>query len=145
MLVLNHNGIRDDIDAYIDSLSDTVEQKAAMTQVAFAVNNTMLIDVNDHNALVNALKLIGASSRCIRSKYDSKNTRKRNYELEKFTVNTKARLNAYDAFSSAVSGMSSVFPRGDSCAIKRTVNTKVRFYSYNAFNSAVSGMTILIE
>ena len=112
----NNNGVRDDIDNYIDSLSDSTEQKQALSQVSSAIINAMLVDTSDQNALVNALKQIANASACLHSKYETSIASSKNSEMEKLIVNTKERFIAYESFSSAASGHSFILPQGDGCA-----------------------------
>ena len=113
---INNNGVRDDIDAYIDSLPDSVEQKAALRQASAAITQAMVIDAADQNALANALKQIASASACLHARYDSLTASSKNLEMEKLTVNTKERFAAYEAFNNAASGHSFVLPQGDGCA-----------------------------
>ena len=43
----NQNGVRDDIEAFINSLPDTPVQKKRLYNLQRALNNSMLVDLND--------------------------------------------------------------------------------------------------
>ncbi len=100
----NHNGVRDDIDAYIDSLSDSPEQKAALRQDARVINEAMTVDVKDQKALEAVSLKIERAVSCIDRKYDDKTSSKKLKEIEAFMVNTKERFIAYQKYNMARSG-----------------------------------------
>ncbi len=101
----NHNGVRDDIDAYIESLPDTSEQKAALRQDARAVNAAMTVDVKDKKSLDEASLKINRSVTCLHHRYIGNGiASKKGKEIEAFMVNTKERFLAYQRFSIALSG-----------------------------------------
>jgi hypothetical protein len=100
----NHNGVRDDIDAYIDSLPDTPEQKAALRQDARVINEAMTVDVKDKKALEAVDNKLTKAVRCIDRKYHDKTSLKKLNEIEAFMVNTKKRFIAYHRFNMAMSG-----------------------------------------
>lgn len=52
------NGVRDDIDAYIDRLTDTPAQKAGSRQLSAGILASLVADVHDNNALDAASKAI---------------------------------------------------------------------------------------
>ncbi len=111
----NHNGVRDDIEAYIESLPDTQEQKAALRQDARAINAAMTVDLTDKNALEEVSLKINRSVRCLHRKYRGNGiASKKGKEMEAFMVNTKERFIAYQKYNMARSGsVSSSLPRGE--------------------------------
>ncbi len=116
---VNANGVRDDIDAYIASLPDTVIQKAALTQVSSALTSAMLVNVADQAALNTAMSKITNSVTCVNSRYNTATnitmgTDKRHL-IRKLTVNTKNRFLAYEKFNTAMSGKSFKLPQGVGC------------------------------
>ena len=111
----NNNGVRDDIDAYINTLPDSPAQKAALRQASSAITNAMLADTTNQSALIEAGKKIMNASACAHKQYDTANASKKNSEMEKLTVNTKARFQAYEKYSVAISGTSFVLPQGGGC------------------------------
>ncbi len=101
----NHNGVRDDIEAYIESLPDTPEQKAALRQDARAMNAAMTVDVTDQKALEEVSLKIRKSVRCLGRKYTKHGvSTKKGKEIEAFMVNTKERFIAYQKYNIARSG-----------------------------------------
>lgn len=111
----NANGMRDDIEAYIDGLPDTGPQKEALRQTATAFSAALSTNVDDKAELsANSAKLSNASW-CLFSRYPSSLANKRAREMEKFHVNTKHRFDAYDAYNRALDGSTSTSPMGDGC------------------------------
>lgn len=110
------NGVRDDLDAYIATLPDTPAQKAALVQMAFAINNALTADTADQSALLAASKLIANAAACSHARYDTVTASKKGAEIEKLAVNTKTRFQAYNKFSAALNGTTFVLPQGDGCA-----------------------------
>jgi hypothetical protein len=110
------NGVRDDIDTYIATLPDTEPQKFALKQTSSVLTKAMMVDVTNQTAVLEVARQIGLSTACSFSKYDGQTAAKKEAEIEKFTVNTKERFDAYMRFSKALSGHSWVLPRGDGCA-----------------------------
>jgi hypothetical protein len=110
------NGVRDDIDAYIDRLTDTPAQKAALRQLSAGILASMIADVHDKNALDAASKAITNGTACLDVHYDSATATAKGAEIEKLTVNTKKRVLAYAAFSNAISGTTFTLPPiGEGC------------------------------
>ncbi len=110
------NGVRDDIDAHINSLSDTQPQKAALRQAVAAITNAMIINPSVKDSLVAAeLKMYKATA-CIHERYGTTDsTKNRINDIEKLTVNTKARLKAYEKFGKAESGQTFESFTGNVC------------------------------
>jgi len=116
---VNANGVRDEIDAYIASLSDSIPQKAALTQVSSALTNAMLVDVTDENALNAAMNIITNSVTCVDSRYNAATNitmgRDKGDLIRNLTINTKTRFLAYERFNAAMSGHTFSLPEGDGC------------------------------
>lgn len=112
----NGNGVRDDLDAYIAALPDTVLQKAALSQMAAAIGNALTTDTANLSSMLIASKKIAAAAACNHARYDSATASKKSAEIEKISVNTKTRFQAYDKFNAALSGTTFVRPQGDGCA-----------------------------
>ena len=113
---VNGNGVRDDIDAYIATLPDTAAQKSALKQQSSVLSKAMTVDLTNQIALLDVSRQIGAAAACNHSKYDPSTASKKSAEMEKLTVNTKQRFDAYTKFSKALSGTTFVLPSGDGCA-----------------------------
>lgn len=110
------NGVRDDIDAYIATLPDTAAQKSALKQKSSVLSKAMTVDLTNQTALLDVSRQMGAAAACNHSKYDPATAIKKGAEMEKLTVNTKQRFDAYAKFSKALSGTTFVLPQGDGCA-----------------------------
>lgn len=110
------NGVRDDLDAYIDSLPDTPEQKKALKQDARHYMTLLTVNVSDKNAVHQAFQMGMDSSKCVFSKYDAAVAGNKVGNMEKLSINTKERLGAYMKFNAAISGTSATLPNGDGCA-----------------------------
>jgi len=109
------NGVRDDIDAYIDSLPDTSAQKAALRQKAVALAKALTVDNSNLAAALAVAQEMAASTVCTHSRYDDTTAYNKAMELEKFTVNTRKRFDAYQKFNQALSGSTWSLPNGDTC------------------------------
>lgn len=115
----NSNGVRDDIDAYIQRSFQKAEQQAAATQTAKALQRSLVIDVADPLAVKSVDIELARGIHCIYSKFKNspgeKTAARVVGELEAITTNTKARLRAYLGFSKALDGTVTAQPRGESC------------------------------
>lgn len=112
---IDANGVRDDLDIYIDQLPDSPEQLAALRQEAKSI--TKMLSVNPENlpAVLDAAHQSAAATACLYTRYKPALAHQRSVEMEKFSVNTKIRFDAYMRFSKALSGQSTLMPRGDAC------------------------------
>lgn len=111
----NSNGIRDDIDEYIDSLRDTPEQKQALKQTARAFNIVLSIDIKNKNDLNMASEMLSKASSCIFNRYSTLSANKRARQMEKYYMNTPSRMKAYDNYNQALNGIISISPMGSGC------------------------------
>jgi len=116
---VNANGVRDEIDAYIALLSDSIPQKAALTQASSALTNAMLVDVTDENALNAAMNIITNSVTCVDSRYNTATNimigKHKGDLIRELTINTKTRFSAYERFNAAMNGHTFSLPEGDGC------------------------------
>lgn len=112
----NANGVRDDLDTYIVSLPDTSPQKLALSQMSTSLGKAMLTDTANQSAMLAASKEIAAAAACLYARYDSSVAGKKSADMEKRTINTRARFNAYDKFNAALNGTTFALPQGDGCA-----------------------------
>ncbi|MGL5128596.1 MAG: hypothetical protein ACRC7D_10665 [Aeromonas popoffii] len=108
------NGVRDDLDAYINSLPDTELQKKALRQGYRVMRSLLLLDTMDTTAVLDGMRSSNAAIWCIYSRYDS-DAKEKSGDIEKYSVNTEERYKAYALFNSAASGHSAVMPRGNGC------------------------------
>ncbi|MFC7206513.1 hypothetical protein ACFQOZ_06605 [Comamonas endophytica] len=100
----NANGVRDDMDRYIDSKPDTQPQKNSLKSLHRAFNRAMTVDTKDRNALRDVANSINLSVICIHQTYPSEKASPAGREIEKLTVNTRGRYDAYMKFNSAMNG-----------------------------------------
>lgn len=114
----NSNGVRDDIDAYIDRVYTQPKQHAAAIQVAKVIQKEIQVDKLDDNAI---RKLHVESARAINCLFeqseisDDENPSVVAEGITSRTTNTKQRLLAYLTFSKASSGMVLSDVSGDTC------------------------------
>ena len=101
---VNGNGIRDDIDLYIAAQPDNPAQKAALSQMAVALQASMAVDTTNRNALLAVSTKIGKGITCLFSVYDDLKGGDKSDDIEKITVNTMTRLHAYEKYNTAMSG-----------------------------------------
>lgn len=115
----NGNGIRDDIDQFIERNYATEPQRQAARQLAKYLQQALVIDKQNRAALKeNSVRGMHAVH-CTFIRFDgangSKHAAKVVDELEAVTTNTKARLLAYLAYNKALDGTSSALPEEDTC------------------------------
>jgi hypothetical protein len=101
------NGVRDDIDAYIASLPVTDAQKRALTQSAAVINATLTVDLTNKAALNELGHSMLKSTFCVGSQSNASLLDKYDSNIEKYTINTKIRFAAYQAYNKARGGSSS--------------------------------------
>jgi len=110
------NGVRDDIDQYIEGLPDTALQKGSLRQISKAIAHAMEAAVNGTSSdLKGASTAIGSAVHCIWDRYDTDTASNKVKTIEQLTVNTRTRFDAYERYNSGRSGSSSRLPRGDTC------------------------------
>ena len=114
----DNNGVRDDIDAYIDRVYTQPEQHAAVMQIARVMQKKMTVDITDNIAIKKQHVEYGRAINCAAEQfkltegtYSSAVPR----ELRAMTTNTKKRLLASLAVSKASDGMVLSLASGDTC------------------------------
>jgi len=112
----NSNGIRDDIDSFINTLSDSEAGKASLRQLATAVQASLAINVSDQNALASGAQKITSGTQCVFSQYPEDTASDRVDDIEKYTVNTRERFLAYGQFNTALNGSVNLTAEGTGCA-----------------------------
>lgn len=115
---MNGNGVRDDIDDYINQQPISERQKRAMTQYAQAIQAMLLVDLADDSAVrvVGHDRLDGM--RCLTSRFtkNGKNSADRiSKDIEELTVNTKTRAEQQQIFIKARLGSIIRAPKSDTC------------------------------
>ena len=109
------NGVRDDIDRFIAAQSDTPAQKAALTQLAKAIQTILTVDPTDTTATATASSASMRSVACIWSAYPASQASTKVHTLQEITVNTQQRFTAYVAYSAARNGATLTLPTGTVC------------------------------
>jgi len=100
----NANGVRDDMERYIDSKPNSQPQKNSLKSLHRAFNKAMTVDTKDRNALREVANSINLSVICIHQTYPLEEASPAGREIEKLTVNTRGRYDAYMKFNSAMNG-----------------------------------------
>lgn len=99
----NHNGVRDDIEAWIASLPDTELQKHRLTVLHQAIKRGMMANLKNEDDLREAGDDVFAAAYCAADAFPGidpyHDTMVRN-----FTVNTRQRYKAYGKFNAALNG-----------------------------------------
>lgn len=116
---IDNNGIRDDIDRWIQNQPYTEPQKQAALQVARVLQNILSVDVTNDAALREAGDASRKAVTCVYARFpvgDQPNPNTVIKTLQKYTMNTKARVTAYLAYSDALNGSVSDIPSGENCA-----------------------------
>ena len=115
----NADGIRDDINDYINNNYSAGPRRKAAIQSAKALQKALLTDKTDILVVKEVNRGIARADTCIFAQFDGKNNSKNPWrvsiEMEEMTTNTKKRLLAYHAFNKALSGTSWTMPSGNSC------------------------------
>ena len=109
------NGVRDDVDSFIRSLPDSELQKKSLEQTAVAFSQIFFTDIANYTSLLQTSKRISDSVSCVHHRYPSTLASKRAMKLEKVYFNTEPRLVIYGNYNSALSGSTSLSPRGNGC------------------------------
>lgn len=110
------NGIREDVDAYIEAMEVTLIQKKSIRQFARSIQTTLIVDTQNKESLQNANVNISRAVQCISLNFpDIKKRAAITNAIERITVNTKERASQYTKFNTAVSGLVSKLQSGDTC------------------------------
>jgi hypothetical protein len=109
----NHNGVRDDIDAYIAALPITDLQKKAVVQRAREQQVELLLDPTDKQAVAASSNRSMAASNCMWDRFN--NSDNLSTRIEAITANTPERARRYMRFMAALNGTSVRAPDGDTC------------------------------
>lgn len=110
------NGVRDDVDSYIDSLLDSSAQKGALRQISKAYTMALLAGSSeDSTELRNTSIKLMNGIHCLWDTYDSSLASDRLGDIRKVNVNTVERFKAFMEFSRKISGWSVRLPREGTC------------------------------
>jgi hypothetical protein len=116
----NQNGIRDDIENYINKNYSNEGQRKALFQFAKAMQEDLLVDVSDMIAVKKVSIKGSRAMHCVFLQFKSRDVSDQNpsiawKKIRSMTTNTKARLKAYLKFNKALDGTVSSLPEGDTC------------------------------
>ena len=114
----NHNGARNEIEAWINSLNVTDLQRKALMQDARATQQTLVVDLADKAAVERAGEGLMASAKCGASRFTpyaefSKLGGK--IEAKRANTHTRERAARYMQHNKARSGSVTAYPKGDTC------------------------------
>ena len=112
----DQNGIRDDIDAYIQKTYPTEEQRKAVSQYARSLQASLLVDLENKITVKAATNTTSRAISCIFKKVPSGNSPNGGSVVEEIlgvTTNTKQRLLQYIALDKALDGTVISSPSGD--------------------------------
>lgn len=92
----NSNGVRDDIENYINSLEDVKpNQKNALMQLAYSLNYSLTPECppTEKACLLRAMEKFDMATNCLRAMFDNSTLEHQYFKtLEAFTFNTKKRF-----------------------------------------------------
>ena len=112
----NTNGIRDDIDSYINTMPITEDQKKGVIQLAKTVQESLLVDVTNGADLRKINQGISRSIQCLSVKFPNVQERLEVItSIESKTANTRERTDKYIKLNNALSGSVSKLLSGDTC------------------------------
>ncbi len=115
----NSNGVRDDIERYIEKKYVLPDERKAAMQTALALQKTLLVDTNNAVALEavsdDGMRAVNCRGAVFPGIEGFKHASRMSQELEALTTNTMQRLQAYMAYNKAISGTVSQLPTGDMC------------------------------
>jgi hypothetical protein len=112
----NKNGVRDDIEAWINAEPVGDVQKKALMQKARSLQHTLLVDLNDKAELQKTGEGLMASTNCggdVFSPYATWSILAG--KIEAMTANTPQRAERYMKYDAARSGSSTSLPNGNTC------------------------------
>lgn len=112
------NGIRDDIDIYIEKTYPSEEQQKAVKQFAKALQTSLLVDKEDIIAVKSVTNVSRRAISCIFEKVPNGNSPNGGSVVEEIlgaTTNTKQRLIEYMALDKALDGTVISSPKGEVC------------------------------
>lgn len=115
----NHNGIRDDIENWLDHhIEDDLTTHAAR-QLAKAVQQTLVVDLNDKETFKLAAREHTIVSSCAVDLYhDIKHAKNLIDHVQGYTVNTPARQLAFDQYHAALENSHFYIPTIKDCDIR---------------------------
>jgi hypothetical protein len=112
----NANGVRDDIESWINAQPLNDKQRKSLMQDARATQRALSVDLRDEAALQKTGEGFAASSKCGGDNFpDFPIFSRLTEKIEAMTANTKERAARYMQYNAARSGSSTTRPSGDTC------------------------------
>ena len=115
----NANGVRDDIEQYIEKKYTEPAQRKAAMQTARAYQQMLLVDKSDAMELERVSEASWRAVGCERLAFPGSEGAKQSWkmaqEVKAMTTNTKERLKSLLAYNKARSGSVSSMPEGAAC------------------------------
>ncbi|AXY60070.1 hypothetical protein [Acinetobacter sp. WCHAc010052] len=111
----DENGIRDDIDAYIQKNFKNIDQQNAVKQFAKSMQQFILIDPGNRQAAKEASIKNSMAISCIYLRFSADTAYKTVNEIDAITTNTKKRLLASNAVDKALDGTVISEQNGEVC------------------------------
>ncbi len=112
----NNNGVRDDIEAWINTQPLSDSQKRALLQKARSLQRTLLVTPDDQTVLQSVDDGLAASSHCGALQFaEYADFSKLAGKVEAMTANTRQRAERYMQYNKARSGSSTTSPNGNTC------------------------------
>ncbi len=103
----NKDGIRDDINRWLETQTFTELQKKAVINLARSSQQTLLVDTQDKTAVRAAAQKDAVAMDCLYATFDPKSSRPREIvsQVEAMTANTQERTTQYIRYNEALGGM----------------------------------------
>ena len=112
----NKNGVRDDIEAWINSLKVNDAQRKALMQEARALQKSLVVDLTSKSALQLSGDQLMAAGRCGSIQFSEyTDFSKLAGKIEAMTANTRERVDRYLQYNAASSGSVDKLPNGNTC------------------------------
>jgi hypothetical protein len=99
---VNKNGVRDDLDTIIAAQTDLPVQRAALTQMAQAIQATLTLDTTNATAVSAVATQVSRAVACVFAQYTTGNAGGRVTWIQELSINTMPRLLAYQQFNNAM-------------------------------------------
>lgn len=113
----NRDGIRDDINRWIDTQPYSQPEKQAVAQLAVTLQQSLLVNAKNKEEARRVMEAISKAMDCVRSTYGPESPKPPQIasHLEAITANTKERAMQYIQFNSALHGMTLNVPSIPTC------------------------------
>lgn len=113
----DRDGIRDDINKWIDGQAFSQPEKKAVDQLARTMQQTLLVNSNDKQEARGAADAVFVAVRCTRRAFEPGSSKPSQIvkHLEAITANTKERTMQYIKYNAALSGMVFELPAAPKC------------------------------